>query len=134
MILMSLRRLTVPALLVAGALSLTACATDASPDAEGSGGPLEVLASFYPLQYVTEQVGGDLVTVSSLTPPGAEPHDLELSPRQVREVGDADVVVYLSGLQAAVDEAVTARAPAHVVDAAGTAAVAEHLEGAEHDE
>ena len=99
---------------------LGACAS-ASPAADDT---IEVLASFYPLQYVAQEVGGDRVAVESLTPPGTEPHDVELSPRQVRSVGDADVVVYLGGFQAAVDEAVEARRPQHVVDAAENAAVA----------
>jgi zinc transport system substrate-binding protein len=104
------------------ALALGACSSGGgsggSGDAGGSGEGVAVLASFYPLQYVTEQVGGDLVSVDSLTPPGAEPHDLELSPAQVDQVGRADLVVYLSGFQAAVDDAVAANPPAHAVDAA----------------
>jgi zinc transport system substrate-binding protein len=111
------------AVLVATGLALTGCT---APAAEGEG-RLEVLASFYPLQYVVEKVGGDLVEVGSLTPPGAEPHDVELSPRQVRAVGEADVVVFLSGFQPAVDDAVAARQPTHLLDAAATAEVAEHL-------
>ena len=56
--------------------------------------------------------------MTSLTPPGAEPHDLELSPAQVSRVGTADLVVYLSDFQPAVDDAVAAAPPAHVIDAA----------------
>lgn len=110
-------------------LLLAGCATTgaAEPAADDE---VQVLASFYPLQYVAERVGGDLVQVSSLTPPGAEPHDVELSPRQVREVGTAALVVTLGGFQPAVDEALAARAPEHVVDATTTPAVAEHLEEA----
>jgi zinc transport system substrate-binding protein len=85
-----------------------------------------VLASFYPLQYVAQQVGGDHVRVDNLTPPAAEPHDLELSPAQVREIGTADVVLYLSGFQSAVDEGVDARQPQHVVDAADVVTLEEH--------
>ena len=113
--------------LAAVSLLLGGCAA-ADADAAGTGGSeadgVTVLASFYPLQYVAEQIGGDLVAVSSLTPPGAEPHDVELSPRQVREVGTADLVLYLSGFQAAVDEAVDARRPTVVLDAAEVADVA----------
>ncbi|MCA5894903.1 zinc ABC transporter substrate-binding protein [Isoptericola sp. NEAU-Y5] len=97
---------------------LAGCAAD---DGGGEDGTLEVLASFYPLQFVTQQVGGDLVSVSNLTPPAAEPHDLELSPAQVREIGAANLVVFQSGFQPAVDEAVSAQAPEHVVDAAEVA-------------
>ncbi|WP_407317388.1 zinc ABC transporter substrate-binding protein [Isoptericola halotolerans] len=99
-------------------LALAACSTaDGGPGGDSDDG-VQVLASFYPLQYVAEQVGGDLVSVDNLTPPAAEPHDLELAPSQVREVGDAALVVFQSGFQPAVDEAVEARAPEHVVDAA----------------
>ncbi|WP_372592944.1 metal ABC transporter substrate-binding protein [Actinotalea sp.] len=122
-----------PAGLAATALLLAGC----SPAAEGAdtatgSGTVEVLASFYPLQYLAQEIGGDLVTVSSLTPPGAEPHDLELSPSQVREVGRADLVVYLSGFQSAVDDALVATEPAQVVDVAEVPAIAEHM-GEEED-
>jgi zinc transport system substrate-binding protein len=81
------------------------------------------MASFYPLQYVTEQVGGDLVQVESLTPPGTEPHDLELSPASVAAVENSAVVVYLSGFQPAVDEAIKQAAPTHALDVSGEAAL-----------
>ncbi|TKR24156.1 zinc ABC transporter substrate-binding protein [Cellulomonas hominis] len=136
---MSLRRTTLPLAVSAGVvLALTACS---SPGSGGSGGGsgdgIAVLASFYPLQYVTQQVGGDLVQVDTLTPPGAEPHDLELSPAQVDAVGRADLVVYLSEFQASVDDAVDANPPAHVVDAAQDTELhaAEHsADGEEHAE
>ena len=76
------------------------------------------MASFYPIQYLTEKVGGDLVSVESLTPAGAEPHDLELSPASVDQLGKADAVVYLKGFQSAVDEAVEHNAPKTVIDVA----------------
>ena len=45
--------------------------------------------------------------VQNLTPPGAEPHDLELTPREVARIQDAGVVLYLShGFQPAVSKAV----------------------------
>lgn len=106
------RRVLAPLALVP--LLLAGCADDPGV-AEGT---LDVMASFYPLQFITEQVGGDRVTVRSLTPPGAEPHDVELSPAQVSRIDRADLVVYLSGFQAAVDDAVAQTSPAHVVDAA----------------
>src|SRR5918997_1365143 len=116
-------------------LSLAACA---SANAGGSGAGddgeerVSVLASFYPLQFVAQEVGGDLVTVDNLTPPAAEPHDLELSPAQVRAIGQADLVVYLSGFQPAVDAGVEARRPDHVVDAADVVTLEEHPGSAEH--
>ncbi|NTW42422.1 MAG: zinc ABC transporter substrate-binding protein [Cellulomonadaceae bacterium] len=115
------------------ALALTACSSTGS--AQGTSGgtdaELQVLASFYPLQLVAERVGGEHVNVGSLTPPGAEPHDVELSPAQVSEVGAADLVVYLSGFQAAVDDAVTEAAPSATLDAADVVTLREGAEGGE---
>ncbi|WP_454049216.1 metal ABC transporter substrate-binding protein [Cellulomonas sp. Marseille-Q8402] len=139
------RRRSLPVAVSAGLTVLALAACSSAGGGTGGGGDPEgvaVLASFYPLQYVAQQVGGDLVDVQSLTPPGAEPHDLELSPAQVDEVGRADLVVYLAEFQAAVDDAVDANPPAHVVDAAQDtelhAAVhdkdgEEHAEGDEHE-
>ncbi len=93
-------------------LALTAC----SPQEDD--GKLQVLAAFYPLQFVTEYIGGKYVTIDSLTPQGAEPHDIELAPAHTRAIGTADLVIYQSGFQAAVDEAIEARNPEHVYDAA----------------
>ena len=89
------------------ALVLAACG-GATPDAADStpGTPLRVVAGFYPLAYAAEQVGGDAVEVINLTPPGGEAHDLELSPQQVAEVSEADLVLYIPGFQPALDEAI----------------------------
>jgi zinc transport system substrate-binding protein len=89
-------------------------------DSKGAGG-LAVAASFYPLAWLSAQVGGDAVTVSSLTGPGVEPHDLELTPQDVAAVGEADLVVFLSGFQPAVDEAVNQQAADTAFDAAEAA-------------
>lgn len=132
---MNIPRSRVPAALavsaLGAALALTGCSSADTPD----DGRLQVLASFYPLQFITQEIGGDLVDVTSLTPSGAEPHDLELSPAAARSVGDADLVVYLSDFQPAVDDAIAQREPAHVVDAATSAHLEAHeLQGEEeHD-
>ncbi len=94
-------RTFVPATL-ASALLLAGCGSGASGD-DGDG--LQVVAGFYPLQWIAEEVGGDRVQVTSLTPPGAEAHDLELAPRDVGAVADADLLVHLEGFQPAVDAA-----------------------------
>lgn len=69
-----------------------------------------VVASFYPLAFAAERVGGVRVTVKNLTPPGAEPHDLELSPKQIDAISDADAVIVLGGgFQPAIDTAAQQR-------------------------
>ncbi|KUG51497.1 ABC transporter substrate-binding protein [Serinicoccus chungangensis] len=109
-------RLRTPVILASClALVLGACGTtsEGSGTADGSGeeASLEVVASFYPLEYLVERIAGERAEISVLTGPGADPHDAELSPRAVETVGRADLVVYSSGLQAPVDDAVAGQAP-----------------------
>src|SRR5690554_3572473 len=109
MILMKDRGTPLAAMLGAGLLSvsLTACGTDGALE---PGGPdsqvesvLDVAAAFYPLEFALEQIGGERLSITSLTQPGAEPHDVELTPRQVAQLANADLVVYLQHFQPAVD-------------------------------
>lgn len=110
------RRLLTPAPAVCAAfafcVSVAGCGSAGGtvPEASGGGAAVDVTASFYPLEYVTEAVGAERVDVTNLTTPGAEPHDLELAPREVGRLGSADLVVYLEGFQPAVDDAVSAHA------------------------
>jgi zinc transport system substrate-binding protein len=90
---------------VAVGLGATACG---GGDAETSG--TEVVAGFYPLAFAAEQVGGAGVGVRNLTPAGAEPHDLELTPQDVKAVRDADLALYLGrGFMPALERAVSER-------------------------
>ena len=82
-------------LALAMALAVGACGGGAN-DSDG-GARVKVVASFFPIAEAVRSVGGDLVDVSTLTPAGAEPHDLELSSGQVDQIHDADLVVYLGG-------------------------------------
>ncbi len=123
MIIMSFSRShTVFAVTAVAALALSACSSSASSSSstasssQASASPMKIMASFYPLQYLTEKIGGDLVSVESLTPPGAEPHDLELSNQKVQQLSQAGAVVYLKGFQSAVDKAVELNAPKTVID------------------
>jgi zinc transport system substrate-binding protein len=69
-----------------------------------------VVAAFYPLAWAAEEVVGADTEVVNLTPPGAEPHDIELSPRDVERVEDASVVLYLGGgFQPALEQALESR-------------------------
>ncbi|WP_229072176.1 metal ABC transporter substrate-binding protein [Actinoplanes sp. DH11] len=131
-----MRRL-VPALALLVALS--ACGDN--PGGGGDDGKLSVVTAFYPLQFVSERVGGDVVEVSNLTKPGAEPHDVELNAGQVGQIADAGLVVYLSGFQPAVDDAVKQNGSEHAFDAASAvrldsaeAADVHSHEGEEHAE
>ncbi|MFK3983947.1 metal ABC transporter substrate-binding protein [Micromonospora sp. NPDC050397] len=101
------------------AVGLTAACGADSGGGGGADGKLDVVAAFYPLQYVAERIGGDAVRVTNLAKPGAEPHDLELNPGQVGRISEADVIVYLNGFQPAVDEAVEQSGGDRAFDVAG---------------
>jgi zinc transport system substrate-binding protein len=70
----------------------------------------QVVAGFYPLAFAAAEIGGDRVEVTNLTPPGAEPHDVELSVRDVERVRDAYLILYLGpGFQQALEDAAAGR-------------------------
>lgn len=128
------RRAAVAALSTAAlaGLLLSACGDD-DPTASGGDGPA-VAAAFYPLAFVTQQVAGDHATVANLTQAGGEPHDLELTARQVGEISDSDLVVYLAGFQPSVDEAVEQNAEDRAVDVAGLVELLDDPEDEHGDE
>jgi zinc transport system substrate-binding protein len=117
-IVMTLRRLG----LVAGLLSVamvSACGGNGGRGADD--GRLQVVAAFYPLEYAVSQIGATHVDLTRLTKPGAEPHDLELSPKQVATVARADLVVYERHFQPAVDAAVDGEAKDTAFDVSSAA-------------
>jgi zinc transport system substrate-binding protein len=87
------------------ALILASCSTNDGANPPGSS---TVVAAFYPIQEAASRVGGGAVQVFNLTPPGAEPHDLELTPDGVERIQSADVVLYLGGgFQPALEDALS---------------------------
>ncbi len=127
---MNVRRL-IPSAALAGAVALgatalTACSGAAAGPGGGKDGKVGVTASFYPMAFLAEQIGKDHVKVDSLTKPGVEPHDLEITPKQTGQLGEAEVVVYLKSLQPAVDKAVAQSGVKNVVDAATLTALEAH--------
>ncbi|MCC9152337.1 zinc ABC transporter substrate-binding protein [Streptomyces parvulus] len=132
---MNVRRRHISGIAVAAAAALglgtlSACSSDSS--AAGNTDKLDVVASFYPMQYLAEEIGGDHVNVTTLTEPGQEPHDLELSARQTAQMGEADAVLYLKSLQPTVDEAVAQSDVKTKIDAAGLTKLEDHG-SVEHD-
>ena len=89
------------------------CAVAIALAASGCGGAASettVVASLYPLAYAAEQVAAGDVRVDDLTPPGAEPHDLELTARDVGRLQKATLVLYVgNGFQPAVEDALEGR-------------------------
>ncbi len=93
--------------LVAVVVPLLVASGCGATDDSGEGDGVTVATSFYPMEYAVEQVGGEHVEVTNLTKTGGEPHDLELTPRQILQVSKADHLMYLKGFQPSVDDAAT---------------------------
>lgn len=123
-----MRRLLATAAAALLAVTSAGCGDQASGGA--ADGRLDVVTAFYPLEFLSERVGADAVAVTQLTKPGTEPHDVELNPRQVADINDAGLVVYLKGFQPAVDEAVAQEAADRALD---VSSVVELLTAAEDD-
>ncbi|AWW39686.1 zinc ABC transporter substrate-binding protein [Streptomyces cadmiisoli] len=126
---MNVRRRLIPtaAVTALGLAALTACSADAANTGDiGNTDRFDVVTSFYPMQFLAEQIGGGHVNVTTLTQPGQEPHDLEISARQTAQLQEADAIVYLKNLQPTVDEAVAQSEVATKVDAAGLTSLREH--------
>ncbi|WP_328496466.1 zinc ABC transporter substrate-binding protein [Streptomyces sp. NBC_00414] len=139
---MNVRRRHISATVIAAATALTlgslsACSSDSS--AADSSGKLDVVASFYPLQFLAEEIGGSHVSVSTLTEPGQEPHDLEISAKQTAQLQESDVALYLKDLQPSVDEAIGQSEVRTKIDAATLTDLEKHGNevgghAAEHDD
>lgn len=112
------RILSLSVLILLLATTFAACSSDSdnatsrvTPASDGSGGQraasqVRVLASFYPLYEAVSRVGGDRVAASNLVTAGSEPHDLELSPREIDRLREASLVVYVgAGFQPGIERA-----------------------------
>jgi zinc transport system substrate-binding protein len=103
------------ALLAAGvvlALTTSSGGGESSPT-----GKTSVVAAFYPVAFAAEQIGGSAAEVENLTPPGAEPHDLEVSPRDVRDLQSADLVLLMGrGFQPQLEQAASQGGAGRVVE------------------
>ncbi|MET1008768.1 MAG: metal ABC transporter substrate-binding protein [Gaiellaceae bacterium] len=92
--------------MAATALALAASGCGEGGESAGSDDRMQVVAGFYPLAFAAQEVAGNRVEVTNLTPAGGEPHDVELSPRDVERIRSADLVLYAGGgFQPALEEA-----------------------------
>jgi zinc transport system substrate-binding protein len=85
-------------------------------------GRIQVAATIVPLGDFCRQIGGDLVQVQVLIPPGASPHVFEPAPSVMAKASQARVFVYIgAGLEPWADKLLQARGPKNiiVVEAAG---------------
>lgn len=98
--------------------TVAACSAG-TPQPEGASPT--VVTSIYPVTWVAERVAGDAAQVRSLAESSADPHHLELTPRQIVEVKRAELVVRIRGLQPSLDEAVVQHARGRALDVTSAA-------------
>ena len=136
------RRVLSAAAAAALGLSLTACSALSTESSEPSGsdapkdasGTLSVAVSFYPIQYLAETIGGDHVSVTSLTPTNVEPHDYDLSGKEViSTLEGSSLVAYVAGFQPSLDKAVAQISGPTVIDLSGEVDL-QHHEGVEDED
>ncbi|MGW2744845.1 metal ABC transporter substrate-binding protein [Streptomyces sp. NPDC001450] len=125
---MNVRRQLIPAVATTAvtALGLATLSACSGASAAGNTSRFDVVASFYPMAFLAERIGGSHVHVTTLTSPGQEPHDLEISPQQIAGLGESDAVLYLKNLQPSVDDAVAQSPVQTKIDAASLTTLEEH--------
>ncbi|CAN5583446.1 zinc ABC transporter substrate-binding protein [soil metagenome] len=118
------------AFVLAVALGTIGCAAFSSDSPDG----VQVAAAFYPLQFVADRVAGGHASVSDLTTPGKEPHDLEPTVRETALIARADLVIHEAGLQPSIDEAVAQNAGGQVIDAAAVVGLQPFADAGDHSD
>ena len=88
-----------------------------------------VVASFYPLYFIAERVAGRYNDVVDLTPPGVEPHEYELTVRQVAEIDNARVGFYERGVAPSIDQAMDNDSPDRALDVTSVVPLAAPVAG-----
>ncbi len=58
---------------------------------------LQVAASFYPLYFFTQQIGGDKADVMNVTPAGGEPHDYEPTAGDIARIENSKLLILNGG-------------------------------------
>ncbi|WP_346940136.1 metal ABC transporter solute-binding protein, Zn/Mn family [uncultured Clostridium sp.] len=84
---------------VLGALTLivvmlTACSNRESKDNVQNDDTIKVVTSFYGMKALTEEIGGDKVSIENVIPEGSEPHDFDIKAKNMKAIEEADIFIY----------------------------------------
>lgn len=75
-------------------LSIFACGYN---DNKNTFGKLQIYTSIYPIYDFTKKIGGEKITVYNMTKAGAEPHDFEITSKDMANLSKADLFIYNGG-------------------------------------
>jgi zinc transport system substrate-binding protein len=85
---------TAIAAVVAGAMIVAGA--HAQPKANPAG-KVKVTASVFPLAAIVSEVGGGKVSVTTVVPPGSDPHNFEMTPMTAKAIEQADLIFLVGG-------------------------------------
>ncbi|QXE01202.1 metal ABC transporter solute-binding protein, Zn/Mn family [Terribacillus sp. DMT04] len=77
-------------------LVLLAACSDGGSQNSTEDGKMKIYTTIYPIQYFTEQIGGDSVDVESVLPPGSDAHSFEPTSNQIVDIAKANAFLYSS--------------------------------------
>ncbi|MDQ0999747.1 zinc transport system substrate-binding protein [Neobacillus niacini] len=75
-------------------LFLAACNQTEKTQSSEDTKQLTVFTTIYPLQYFTERIGGDLVKIENIVPPGSDAHSVEISTKTMMKVAESDAFIH----------------------------------------
>lgn len=91
-------------LLLSVSLFLSGCGEKKTQETK-DGEKLTVYTTVYPLQFFTQQIGGDAVKVETIYPPGADEHTFDPTQQDMMKLADADLFIYVGlGLEGFVEK------------------------------
>lgn len=84
---------------VIGALTLivvmlTACSNRESKNNEEKDNTINIVTSFYGMKALTEEIGGNKVSIKSIIREGSEPHDFDIKAKDMKAIEEADIFIY----------------------------------------
>ena len=56
----------------------------------------KVITSFYPLEFLAKEIGGNIIELKNITPAGTEPHEYEPTQQQIIDIQNSDLL-FLNG-------------------------------------
>lgn len=112
---------------------LAACTNDQKAKEDDK---IQIYTTVYPLQYFAKRIGGDMVSVKSIYPPGSDEHTFDPTQKDMIALADADLFFYIGlGLEGFVENAEKTLKNEHVKMIATADAITEDMlvENDDHD-
>ncbi|WLR47856.1 zinc ABC transporter substrate-binding protein [Halobacillus litoralis] len=124
-------------------LVVTACGNEETTTEQNNetesedNGALRVYTTVYPIQFFTEQIGGETVNVQSILPPGSDAHTYEPTTKEMVKMAGADLFVYngagLEGYAKKISESIEPEG-VEILEAAADIDLKEHVHNHGEDE